>query len=112
MNIYNELMHRSLSSMHLRQKALVVGALVELVNAVDATHSRRVAENDLVRTDTDDGTVRIEEILNGAALTKADDMGDEPKVGDGGVPRTGERGEGGKEGLIECVGGEVEHGRG
>lgn len=82
---------------HSRQEALIVRALVELVHTVDAAHGGGIAEYDLVRTDTDDGSVLFEQCLDGAALSEANDVGGEPEVGNGGIPGTGERSEGREE---------------
>ena len=43
-----------------RQKALVVIAFIELVNAVDAAHSGQVAKCDFVGSNADDGAVFLE----------------------------------------------------
>lgn len=69
-----------------REKALVVRALVELVNGVHASCGGEVAECNFVRTDANNWSVEIEEILDGAALTHANDMGSDPKIGDSSIP--------------------------
>ena len=55
------------------------------MNAVDGAHRREVTENDLVGADANDGTISLEESLNGHALLQASDMGGQPEVGDGGI---------------------------
>ena len=84
-----------------REEALVVGALVKLVDTVDGAHGTEVAENDLIWADADDRTVLVEQSLDSVALLHADDVGGDPEVGDGGIPRSRKGGEGGEEETVE-----------
>lgn len=61
-----------------RQKALVVVALIELVNAVDTAHSGEVAKRDFVGSNADDGAVFLEQLLDGSTLLQANNVGGDP----------------------------------
>ena len=71
------------------------------MDAVDGAHGAEVAEGDLVGADADNGTVGVKERLYGAALLHADDVGGDPEVGDGGIPRSRKGGEGREEETVE-----------
>ena len=90
-----------------REEALVVGALVKLVDTVDGAHGTEVAENDLIWADADDRTVLVEQSLDSVALLHADDVGGDPEIGDGGVPGPGEGRERREEEAVEDEGGNV-----
>lgn len=63
---------------NVRQKALVVVAFVELVNAVDAAHSGQVAKCDFVGSDSDDGAIFLEQLLDSSTLLQANNVGGDP----------------------------------
>lgn len=71
---------------NVREKALVVCALVKLVDRVDVAHAREVAKGDLVRCNTHNRTVCIKELLDRLALSQPEDVGVDPQVGDGSIP--------------------------
>lgn len=101
---------------NIREKAFIIGAFAKLVNRVNSPHSGDIAENNLVRSNTHDGTICLEELLNRFALTEANDVDVKPDVGDGSIPRTGYCAKRGQEEVIcdldqhvcECGGGKAE----
>ena len=92
----------------IREETLVVWTLVELVNTVDAPHRRQVTEDDLVRADAYDRAVALKQSLNGHALLQARDVGRQPEVRDGGVPRAGDRRKRGEKEVVDAGTAEVE----
>lgn len=63
-----------------RQKTLIEGAFVKLVNRVDTSLERQIFEDDLVRTDSNDGSIAIEKMMVYFALLKAQDVCCDPQV--------------------------------
>ena len=80
------------------------------MHRIHVSRGGNIAEHDLVRADTYDWSVGVEEFLDPFALAETEDVGGEPEVRDGIVPRSGYRTERGEE---EVVGGaEEEDGEG
>ena len=96
---------------HIRKECLVKGAFVELVDAVDGTHGGEIAEDDLVGANADDGTVALKESLHSHALLQASDVGGEPEVRDGRIPRAGDGCQGREAELVYAGGAEEEERR-
>ena len=65
---------------HSRLYALIVSTLLELVDAVHASHSSGIAKDDFIRANPNHRSISIEEILYCSALSHADDMGSDPKI--------------------------------
>lgn len=80
--------------MHEREKALVVRALIELVDGVDVSHAGEVIEDDLIGADADDRAVLLEQRVDSLALLETEDVVGDPEVGDGSVPRARDGAEG------------------
>lgn len=59
-----------------------------------------IAEHDLVRAYADDGSIGVEELLDRFALAETEDVGGEPEIRDGVVPRSGYRAKGGEEEVV------------
>lgn len=75
---------------------------------VDALGGGEVFEYNLVRSDAHDGTVNFEKLVDNLALLEAEDVGSEPKVGDGRKPRARNVAERGEEELVSGVNHEVD----
>lgn len=63
-----------------RQKTLIEGAFVKLVNRIDTSLECQIFEDDLVWTDSNDGPVAIEKMMVYLALLKAQDVCCDPQV--------------------------------
>lgn len=61
------------------------------MDGIYVTHGRKIAKNDLIRSDSDDGSIDIKELLNALALTKANDVNKKEDIRNRVVPRTGYR---------------------
>lgn len=64
----------------IREETLVIGAFVEFVNSVNRSHGRDIAKHNLIWSDTHDGTIHLEELLNGLTLAEANDVDVKPEV--------------------------------
>ena len=73
------------------------------MHGIDAAHRCDIAENDLVRANANNWTVNFEKVLDGLALLQTKNMCGKPKVGNGGVPRTGDGAKGRPEEIVECT---------
>lgn len=71
------------------------------MDAVNAFHSRDIAENDLVRANSHHGSELLKHCLHDPTLLHAYNMCYDPKVGDGGIPWAGKRGERREENTID-----------
>ena len=94
-----------------REKGLVERTFVELLDAVDGAHGGEVAEGDLAGADANDGTVSLKESLHRHALLQASDVGGEPEVRDGRIPRAGDGCQGREAELVYAGGAEEEERR-
>jgi len=69
-----------LDKINARQKTLVEGAFIKLMDRVDTSLGRQIFEDDLVRTDSNDRAVALKKTMVYFALLEAQNMCCDPQV--------------------------------
>jgi hypothetical protein len=76
-----ELFHEvALRSENIREEALVISALIKLMNGIYGSHCGYIAEHNFCGPYTHDRAIHLKKLLNGLALTEANDVDIEPEV--------------------------------
>ena len=70
-----------------RTETLIVRTLFKLETMIHPSLSGKVVKKDLIRPYAHDRTVNFEKAMNSLALLETEDVGREPEIGHGGVPR-------------------------
>jgi hypothetical protein len=97
-------------SRHVREKALVICALVEFVCRIHAAHRVQIVKDDLVGADSDDWTIHVEKLLDDFALFQPEHVRGKPKVGDCRIPRARDTAKRGEEEIVDGASEEVDGG--